>query len=155
MPIPSFIVELRRHIGHAPLWLTGATAIILDGSRVLLVRRADSGDWAPVSGIVEPGEEPAVSVRREALEEAGVHVRVDGLAAVNVTDTYEYANGDVAQFLNFTFRCTYLSGEAAVGDDESLEVAWFDLDGLPDLRTDYRDRIAVALLGDAETHFVR
>ncbi|WP_150308961.1 NUDIX hydrolase [Planctomonas psychrotolerans] len=155
MPVPSFIVELRKHVGTAPLWLSGATAVILDGRRVLLVRRADSGDWSPVSGIIEPGEEPGVSARREALEEAGVHVRVDSLAEVNVTDTYTYPNGDIAQYLNFTFRCTYLSGDAAVGDDESLEVAWFDLDDLPDLRADYRARIAIAIAGDVKTRFVR
>ena len=29
MPIPEFIVDLRRHVGHAPLWLPGCTAVVL------------------------------------------------------------------------------------------------------------------------------
>ncbi len=61
MPIPPFIVELRKHIGHAPLWLLGATAVVLDDEdRVLLVRRSDTGHWAAISGIVEPGEHRGV-----------------------------------------------------------------------------------------------
>lgn len=28
-PIPDFMVELRRAVGHAPLWLTGVTAVTI------------------------------------------------------------------------------------------------------------------------------
>lgn len=56
MPIPEFIVRLRHKIGHDPLWLPGTTAVVLDGDRVLLVRRSDNGAWGPVTGVVDPGE---------------------------------------------------------------------------------------------------
>ena len=39
---------------------------------MLLVKRSDNGAWTPVTGIVDPGEEPAVAAAREALEETGV-----------------------------------------------------------------------------------
>lgn len=155
MPIPTFVVELRKHVGHAPLWLAGATAVILDGEKVLLVRRADNGEWGPVSGIIEPGEEPGVSARREAEEEAGVRIEVDRLVEVTVTDRLVYPNGDAVQYINFTFRCSYLSGDARVGDDESVDVRWFDVQNLPDMRADLRARIRVALDNEPETRFAR
>ena len=61
MATPQFILDLRRHIGHAPLWLAGSSAVVVrDGPRgpqVLLVQRADDGEWTPVCGIIEPGGE--------------------------------------------------------------------------------------------------
>lgn len=65
MPTPEFILKLREKIGHDPLWLVGVTAYIEDGDgRILLGRRADNGNWALISGINEPGEEPADTVIR-------------------------------------------------------------------------------------------
>lgn len=154
MPIPEFIVELRSHIGHAPLWLIGATAVTFHGDRVLLVRRSDTGHWAPVSGIVEPGEHPGVAAAREAVEEAGVTIEVERLVEVTVTEQQEYANGDRAQYLNLTFRCRYVSGVPHVGDDESLDVAWFSVHDLPTLSAEDRARIHVAHRNEPETRFV-
>jgi hypothetical protein len=54
-----------------------------------------------------------------------------------------------------TFRCRYVSGEAAVGDEESLAVGWFDVDALPDdVSARGRQRIATALSGDPACAFV-
>jgi 8-oxo-dGTP pyrophosphatase MutT (NUDIX family) len=58
MATPDFVLALREKIGHDELWLPGVTAVVLRGSEVLLVRRADSGAWTPVTGIVDLGEEP-------------------------------------------------------------------------------------------------
>ncbi|MBP0661747.1 NUDIX domain-containing protein, partial [Mycobacterium tuberculosis] len=70
MGTPDFVLELRKHVGSAPLWLAGATAVIRDpdAARVLLVRRSDNGWWTPVTGIVDPGEHPADAAVREAHE---------------------------------------------------------------------------------------
>ena len=47
MPTPRFVSELRSLVGHKPLWLSVAIAVVLDDERqVLLGRRADSGSWA-------------------------------------------------------------------------------------------------------------
>jgi ADP-ribose pyrophosphatase YjhB (NUDIX family) len=155
MGIPDFIVSLRERIGTAPLWLSGVTAVVLDGPRVLLVRRGDTGEWAPVSGILEPGEEPAVGAAREAEEETGVVVEVERLVSVGTTDEITYPNGDRASYLDLTFRCRYLSGAARVNDDESLEVAWWPVDALPPMPADFRQRIATAVDDAPETRFVR
>ena len=52
--------------------------MILRGDEILLTERADNGEWAPVTGILDPGEEPAVGAAREALEETGVVVTSTG-----------------------------------------------------------------------------
>ncbi|MFD6857804.1 NUDIX domain-containing protein [Rhodococcus sp. NPDC060090] len=132
MPIPDFVSKLRAHVGHDPLWLSGVSAIVLDDDgRVLLTRRADSGKWAVVSGILEPGEEPAVAAVREVAEETGVDAEVLRLTSVDVTQPITYPNGDVAQYLDVSFVMRATGGAARVADDENLEVAWFAPDDLP------------------------
>ena len=69
MPTPEYILSLREKIGHDLLWLPGATAVVLHEGRILLGRRSDNGNWAPITGIVDPGEEPAATAVRECLEE--------------------------------------------------------------------------------------
>lgn len=151
MPIPDFIVDLRRKVGHDLLWLPGVTAVVLDGSgSVLLVRRADTREWAPVSGIVDPGEQPAVCAEREVHEETGVRARVERLVSVTSTEPVTHVNGDRAQYLDLTFRCEYVSGDAHVGDDESLEVRWFALDHLPAMRPMFRVRVEQAVQPGAD-----
>src|SRR4051794_41968783 len=71
MPIPDFILEIRDLIGHHPLWLPGVTAVVRRDDEILLVQRADNGAWTPVTGIPEPGEEPAVAAVREGREGTG------------------------------------------------------------------------------------
>ncbi|MFN8194626.1 MAG: NUDIX domain-containing protein [Nocardioidaceae bacterium] len=151
MPIPEFIVRLRGRIGHDPLWLASVTAVVLRGEEVLLVRRVDNGQWAPVSGIVDPGEHPADCAVREVLEETTVDVEVEGLAWVSVSQPVIHVNGDQAQYLVHVFRCRFLGGEARVGDDESLEVGWFHLDDLPPMHRVLVDRIDAAVAHEGVT----
>lgn len=154
MPIPDFVVELRRMVGTHPLWLPGVTAVVSRGAEVLLVRRADNGAWTPVTGIVDPGEEPAVAAAREVLEETGVSCRVDRLAATSAVRGVVHANGDRASYLDLTFACTWLDGEAHVADDESSDVGWFGLDHLPVMSDVMRDRIEAALSTEVAARFV-
>ena len=99
MATPEFIVKLREKVGHDLLWLVGVTAYIEDDAgRVLLGRRADTGKWALISGINEPGEEPADTVVREAYEEAGIDVVPTALVSVKADDRMIlYSNGDRAR----------------------------------------------------------
>ena len=145
MPIPDFVLELRRHVGTRPLSLVGVTAVILRGDELLLGRRTDNGALTPITGIVDPGEEPADAARREALEEAGVHVRVDHLAWVHQIPRITYENGDQADYLDLTFRCTWLEGEPYPADGEMDDLAWHPLDDLAGLGDEMRRRIDAAV----------
>ena len=153
MPIPDFVSRLRAGVGHDLLWLPGVSAVVIaDDGRLLLGRRADNGLWAVVSGILEPGEEPAVATAREVLEETGVTVEVVALTAVSSTGVVRYANGDLAQYLDVCFWCRPVGGEAHVADDESTAVDWFAVDDLPhDLMPTSHERIARTLAYVART----
>ena len=154
MPIPDFVRDLRRHIGTAELWLPGVTAVVRRGADVLLVQRSDTGEWAPVTGIVDPGEDPGVAARREVLEETGVEVSVDRLAWVQALPTITHVNGDVATYLDHTFACSWVGGEPHVADDESSEVRWCPLDDLPPISASLRARVECVLADDPVTRFV-
>ena len=153
-PVPDFVLALRDKIGHDPLWLPGVTAVVRRGDQVLLVRRADNGHWTPITGIPDPGEEPAVAAAREALEETGVRIRVDRLAATGVHGEIVHANGDRATYLDLTFACTWLEGEAHVADDESSDVRWWPLSALPPMSDIMTARVEAATSGETAARFV-
>jgi ADP-ribose pyrophosphatase YjhB (NUDIX family) len=155
MPIPEFVVEIRKMIGHHEMWLPGVTAVVTRGDEILLVRRADNGEWTPITGIPEPGEEPARAAARETMEETGVEVSVDRLASTSAHPGVVHVNGDRASYLDLTFACTYLSGEAHVADDESLDVRWFPRDALPEMPEKMVARVEAALSGEQAARFVR
>lgn len=149
MPMPEFVAELRRSVGHTPLWLSGSTAVIWRGEpgdeELLLVKRADDGAWSSVCGIVDPGEEPGDAAVREAAEEAGVSVEVERLVWMSVTDMVVYENGDQTQYIDHTFRCRWLGGEPHPADGEALETRWFPRNQLPEMPSVHADRVTVAL----------
>jgi ADP-ribose pyrophosphatase YjhB (NUDIX family) len=154
MPVPDFILTLRERIGHDLLWLPAVTAVVLRDDQVLLVRRADNGRWSPVTGIVDPGEHPARAAVREVAEETTVSCEVEALVSIGVSELVTHVNGDLAQYLDHTFRCRYVEGEPQVGDDESLEVRWWPLDGLPELSASLLRRIHDAVDHDGTVRFV-
>jgi ADP-ribose pyrophosphatase YjhB (NUDIX family) len=153
VPIPDFIVDLRRQIGTAELWLPGVTAVVRRADEVLLVRRSDTGEWTPVTGIVDPGEEPGVAAGREVLEETGVRVSVDRLAWVQALPRTVHVNGDRACYLDHTFSCSYVDGDAHAADDESHDARWWPLSRLPAMQQSFLDRIACVLADDPVTRF--
>jgi ADP-ribose pyrophosphatase YjhB (NUDIX family) len=155
VPTPEFVLTLREKIGHDLLWMPGVTAVIRRGDELLFVKRTDNGAWTPVTGIVDPGEEPAVTAAREAKEETGVEIRVDRLASTSAGLEKTYDNGDRAVYLDLTFACTWVSGEPYVADDESTDVRWWPLDDLPAMSPEMRERVEAALSDEVAARFRR
>ena len=156
MATPDFVLELRRHVGHAPLWMPGTTVVILrpapgcapidwerpiapEAVEVLCVRRSDNGAWTPVTGIVDPGEEPAV-VRR--------------LLSVEVVGPVTYYNGDVTTYLDVAFAAQWVNGEPSPADGENSETAFFRGDQLPPMNDRFRRAVAKALSGRPDADFL-
>lgn len=153
--MPDFVRELREKVGTAPLWLSSVTAVVLrpderGEQEILLVRRSDNGQWTPVTGIIDPGEQPAVAAVREVAEEAAVRATPERLVAVTVTDMVVYDNGDRTQYLDLIFRMRWEDGDPAPADGENTDARWFPLGALPPLTVDMQGRIQAAL--DNEPH---
>ena len=151
MPIPEFIVALRQHIGHAPLWLIGITAVVIRDQQLFLIQRSDNQAWTPVTGIVEPGEDPADCAVREVFEESGIHAVARRLAWVHVTRPIVHVNGDHAQYLDHVFRMDWVGGEPFPADDESLAARWFDLADTPPMSDDMCRCIELAKGGSLDS----
>ncbi len=101
------------------------TIIRMPDSRLVLVRRAIEpgyGLWVFPGGYVDRGEELAAAAIREAREESGLDVSLDGL--VNI---YSYAG--TAPII-VVYAATALGGELCA-DDECLEARLFEPDTIP------------------------
>jgi ADP-ribose pyrophosphatase YjhB (NUDIX family) len=99
--------------------------IIRDGGRLVLVRRAIEpgyGRWVFPGGYVDRGEHLLTAAKREAREESGLDIRIDGLV-----DIYSYT-GRVPIIV--VYAATALGGNLAV-DEEGLEARWFTPDEVP------------------------
>ena len=171
MATPDFVLELRRHVGNAPLWMPGTTVVILRPAPgcapidwaepiapeivdMLCVRRSDNGAWTPVTGIVDPGEEPAVTAAREAAEEAAVDIEVRRLLSVEVVGPVTYDNGDVTTYLDVAFVGEWVGGEPRPADGENSEAAFFRADQLPPMNDRFLRAVAKALSAEAAADFL-
>ncbi len=159
MATPDFVLRLREKVGTDLLWLTGVTAVVLRGEgptqEVLLVRRADDGRLTPVTGIVDPGEQPAAAAVREVLEEADVVAEAESIAWVRTLPPMTYPNGDEAQFLDLVVRCRHVSGDPRPADGENTEALWRPVTDLDDVDPDMRERVLVAVADEPRTRFER
>ncbi len=79
---------------------------------------------------------------------------MDRLAATGVHGEIVHANGDRATYLDLTFACTWLEGEAHVADDESSDVRWWPLSALPPMGDIMTARIDAATSGETAARSV-
>ncbi|MFF8829302.1 NUDIX hydrolase [Streptomyces sp. NPDC015131] len=97
-----------------------SAAIIVDQSRVLMVRRRISeGElmWQFPAGGIEAGESPEEAAVRETLEETGLEVKAIRLLGQRV-------HPKTGREMSYT-AAEVMAGEAHVADEEELaEVAW-------------------------------
>lgn len=118
---------------HYAASLPTASAFVVDGSRILLARRASEPDawkWDAPGGFLEEGEDPVAGLRRELLEETSLELEVGAFVGA-FTDTYG-DGADARYVLNLTWEARFVSGEPAPADDVS-ELRWFRTDSLPDV----------------------
>jgi 8-oxo-dGTP diphosphatase len=114
---------------HEVLYLDPKVAvgtIIHDGAgRIVLVRRAIDpglGRWVFPGGYVDRGEPLEEAARREAREECGLDIRLDGLV-----DIYSYRGRTP---IIIVYAATYVAGDL-VFDEESQDARWFDRSAIP------------------------
>ncbi len=106
----------------------GAAVLIEEDARILLVRRAHEphrGWWTLPAGYVEYGEDAAQTAAREALEETGLVVSIDGFHGIFSGFGDPRGAGHLA-----VFYAARLEGEPVAGDD-AAETGWFGGDEIP------------------------
>ncbi|MFE9337732.1 NUDIX hydrolase [Streptomyces sp. NPDC007063] len=105
-----------------------SAAIIVDGGRVLMVRRrVKEGElmWQFPAGGIEEGETAGEAAVRETQEEAGLTVEAVKLLG-------ERVHPKTGRLMSYT-ACSVVEGEAHVADDDELDaVAWVTLAEIPE-----------------------
>jgi len=112
----------------------GVGAVVIDGSRVLLVRRGHEplkGEWSVPGGAVETGETLEAAVVREVQEETGLCVDVGPI--VDVLDRIHLDPDGRARYhyVLVDFLCRPASGTLGCASDAE-DVAWAPLVELAD-----------------------
>jgi 8-oxo-dGTP diphosphatase len=93
-----------------------AAAVVREDGWVLVIQRRDNGKWEPPGGVLELDETVEDGLRREVLEETGLHIEVEALTGVYKNLT----RGIVA----LVFRCRPKAG-VATESPEAAQVRWF------------------------------
>ena len=124
---------MKRDYPEQPI--IGVGAVIVDGDRALLVRRATQplqGEWSIPGGALELGEALRDAVCREVSEETNLTVEVGEVPEV-FDSIFSDAQGRVQyHYVLIDYLCYPTSVEARAGSDVS-DVKWVRLEDLADL----------------------
>ena len=96
----------------------GSAVVVDDAGRVLLQRRADSGNWSLPGGVMEVGETIEQCVIREVREETGLDVEITGLLGIYTDPAHviAYADGEVRQEFAITYLARIVGGSIMTSD---------------------------------------
>ena len=107
--------------------LIGVGAIIIDGDRVLLVKRAHppiQGQWSIPGGVLEVGEMVRDAAIREAREETGLIVEPGELLGVYDRILRDPEKRVQYHYVLIDFLCRAVGGQLQAATD-AAEVRWF------------------------------
>ena len=110
--------------------LVGVGAIIIEGDRVVLVKRGHpplAGEWSIPGGVLEVGETLREAAVREAMEETGLTVEPGELLGVFDRVLRDADGRTRYHYVLIDFLCRRIAGEPhGAGDAE--EARWFTRD---------------------------
>jgi 8-oxo-dGTP diphosphatase len=115
--------------------LVGVGAIIIENSRVVLVKRAHAplkDRWSIPGGVLEIGELVREAAVREAAEETGLTVEPGELLGVFDRVLRDPGGRVQYHYVLVDFLCRRLSGELAAAGDAAA-AGWFTREELPAL----------------------
>lgn len=134
----GYIMDLRKFVGHAPLIGLGATTLVFNDKKELLLNlRSDTNTWGIPGGSMELYEDIKDTAIRELKEEAGINA--ENLELVDVLSGkeyyFEYPNGDRMCTVIVLFKVLNYTGTIKVSDNESKELKFFSFDDLPNMES--------------------
>ena len=134
----GYIMNLRKYVGHEPLIGLGATTLVFNDKKELLLNlRTDTNTWGIPGGSMELYETIEETAIRELKEEAGI--KADELELVTILSGkeyyFEYPNGDKMCTVIVLFKVLNYTGDIKVADNESKQLKFFSLDNLPSLES--------------------
>jgi mutator protein MutT len=119
---------MKREYPECPL--VGVGAIIIEGGRVLLVKRGHpplAGEWSIPGGLLEVGETVRDAAVREAHEETGLTVEAGELLGVFDRVLPDDIGRVRYHYVLIDFLCRRVAGKAQASGD-AAEVRWFTHD---------------------------
>ena len=134
----GYIMNLRKYVGHEPLIGLGATTLVFNDKKELLLNlRTDTNTWGIPGGPMELYETIEETAIRELKEEAGISA--DELELVTILSGkeyyFEYPNGDKMCTVIVLFKVLNYTGDIKVTDNESKQLKFFSLDNLPSMES--------------------
>ena len=130
----SYIMDLRKIVGHRPLLQVGASVIVEDkDGRILLQLRSDNHCWGYAGGSVELDEKVEDAAKRELFEETGLIANSLELFGVfsGIDTHYVYPNGDEVSNVDIVYICKDYSGELRCQEGEVDDLIFFEIDRIP------------------------
>jgi 8-oxo-dGTP diphosphatase len=125
---------MQREFPEVPL--VGVGAIIIEGDRVVLVKRAHpplQAEWSIPGGVLEVGELVREAAIREAREETGLTVEPVELLGVYDRVLRNSEKRVQYHYVLIDFLCRRVAGELAAASD-AADVRWFSREELPALK---------------------
>lgn len=131
----SYIMDLRKVVGHRPILQVGASVIVVDKyGRILLQLRSDNNTWGYAGGSVEIDENVEDTAKRELYEETGLIAKELSLLCVFSGKELHniYPNGDEVSNVDIVFICKNYKGKLKCQAEEVENLKFFDISDLPD-----------------------
>lgn len=130
MAMSSFYKALRERVGNDLLLIPAVSALVRDAAGHLLVHQRPDGTWSLPAGAIEPGETPAQAVVRETLEETGLTVVPERLAAVVGGTSCRVRNreGHEIEYVVTVFECRISGGTLLHTSDETVAVTFVSVE---------------------------
>ncbi|MCM1131499.1 MAG: NUDIX domain-containing protein [Roseburia sp.] len=130
----SYIMNLRKKVGHETIIMPCACVIIGDGNgNILLQQRKDDGKWAHHGGAIEVDENTLDAAKREIKEELNLELDEVEFLGVYSGKKYHhiYPNGDEVSAIDIVYVCHKYHGDLKNTDGEVSQAKWFNKDNLP------------------------
>jgi mutator protein MutT len=126
---------MQRTFPERPI--VGVGAVVVDGDRVLLVKRAHpplQGEWSLPGGAVELGETLAAAIVREVREETGLAIELGPVVEVVDRVQHDAAGRVEYHFVIVDYLASCRPGQVLSPQSDAADARWVAAPDLPAYR---------------------